>query len=156
MGRAGAQTLSPGIPKEPLLHPLPDFACLPSSRFKPRRERFRANQFSYRGSPSNQVRGFQPSGQHRESLRVVAPLTRPQSTPLVMVCLRRSPRARGACRPSPVPTSRVLQDAAPVADSRGHRLVLGLHNGFLSPSRTLQLTLLTSHPSCSALPGPSS
>lgn len=43
-----------------------------------------------------------------------APLTRSQSTPLVMVCLRRSPRARGARWASPTPSSQALQATAPV------------------------------------------
>lgn len=47
------------------------------------------------------------------------PLTRSQSTPLVMVCLRRSPRARGALRAFPTPSSQALQATAPAAQARG-------------------------------------
>lgn len=45
-----------------------------------------------------------------------APLTSSQSTPFVMVCLRRSPRARGARRGSPTPSSQALQVTAPAAE----------------------------------------
>lgn len=47
-----------------------------------------------------------------------APLTSSQSTPFVMVCLRRSPRARGARRGSPTPSSQALQVTAPAAEVR--------------------------------------
>lgn len=40
-------------------------------------------------------------------------LTKSQSTPFVMVCLRRSPRAREARRASPTPSSQALQATAP-------------------------------------------
>ena len=43
-------------------------------------------------------------------------LTRVQSTPLVMVCLRRSPRAGGPQWAAPVPSSWALQVTAPVAE----------------------------------------
>lgn len=149
LGAGGSKRSLREVSKEPLL-PLPDFVCLSSSRFKPRKgERLRADRFSYRDPPSKQALGFclvsNLLDHNRESLRVLAPLTRTQSTPLVMVCLRRSPRARGACRASPVPMSRVLQAAVPVADSQGHGLTLGLPSRFiispqlLSPSRTSQL-----------------
>ena len=53
-------------------------------------------------------------------------LTRSQSTPLVMVCLRRSPRARGARWASPMPSSRALQAAAPAAEEQGPGSLPGL------------------------------
>lgn len=55
-------------------------------------------------------------GESRRAPR--GPLTRSQSTPLVMVCLRRWPRARGARQASPAPGSQALQATAPAAEAR--------------------------------------